>query len=74
MQHHDAGCAVLLVSTELDEILALSDRIAVMFRGKIVAVLDAAKVTKEYLGLLMAGVSPDQVEAPDQGEEVEAVF
>jgi ABC-type uncharacterized transport system ATPase subunit len=68
------GCAVLVVSTELDEILALSDRIAVMFRGRVVAVVEAAEVNKEYLGLLMAGVSPDQLEKPTRGEEIEAVF
>jgi len=68
------GCAVLVVSTELDEILALSDRIAVMYRGRIVAVVDAKQATKEYLGLLMAGVSPDQIKPPEKGEEVAAVF
>lgn len=56
IKKRDHGTAVLLVSTELDEILALSDRIAVMFRGKIVGVLDAATGTKEALGLLMAGL------------------
>src|SRR5438309_5986730 len=44
-----------LVLSELDEIRALSDRIAVMFEGRIVAVLDAASATEERLGLLMAG-------------------
>lgn len=52
----DAGAAVLLVSAELDEILALSDRIAVMYRGRIIEMLDAAVATREQLGLLMAGV------------------
>jgi ABC-type uncharacterized transport system ATPase subunit len=52
----DQGAAVLLVSSELDEIMQLSDRIAVMFRGKIVAILDAKKVAKREVGLLMAGV------------------
>ncbi len=52
----DQGAAVLLVSAELDEIMALSDRIAVMYRGKIVATLNAAEATREGLGLLMAGV------------------
>ena len=47
---------MLLVSTELDEILELSDRIAVMFDGEIIAVVDAEGVTKEQIGLLMAGV------------------
>lgn len=51
----DSGIGVLLVSAELDEILALSDRIAVMYRGQILAVLNAAETTREELGLLMAG-------------------
>lgn len=51
----DRGIAVLLISAELDEIMALSDRIAVMYRGQIVAVLDARQATREQLGLLMAG-------------------
>lgn len=51
----DAGVAVLLVSAELDEILALSDRIAVMYEGRIVATLDATEASREQLGLLMAG-------------------
>ena len=54
----DRGVAVLLVSAELDEIVALSDRIAVMYRGQIVATVDAAKVTREQLGLWMAGAQP----------------
>jgi ABC-type uncharacterized transport system ATPase subunit len=59
VEKRDAGCAVLLVSAELDEILALSDRIGVMYRGRLVAVLNAAAVSKEQLGLLMAGVALD---------------
>ena len=51
----DKGIGVLLVSAELDEILALSDRIAVMYRGEIVATLPAKEATREQLGLLMAG-------------------
>jgi simple sugar transport system ATP-binding protein len=51
----DEGVAVLLVSVELDEIMALSDRIAVMYEGKIVGTVQAAEVTREELGLLMAG-------------------
>lgn len=56
----DEGCAVLLVSPELDEIMELSDRIAVMYRGKILAVVNARDVSKEYVGLLMAGIQPEQ--------------
>ncbi len=58
LQKRDEGCAVLLISTELDEILGLSDRIAVMYRGKIVETLMATDATKEGLGLLMAGMKP----------------
>ncbi len=56
LEKRDEGCGVLLVSPELDEIMNLSDRIAVMFEGKVVAILDAADATKEKLGLLMAGL------------------
>ncbi len=52
----DEGCAVLLVSPELDEIMGLSDLIAVMYEGKIVDILPADQVSKEELGLLMAGM------------------
>lgn len=58
IEKRDAGCAVLLVSAELDEILALSDRIAVMYQGKLIATLDSAAATKDLLGLLMAGITP----------------
>lgn len=52
----DEGVAVLLVSTELDEIMSLSDRIAVMYAGRIIDIVDAATATRESIGLLMAGV------------------
>jgi len=51
----DRGVAVLLISAELDEILSLSDRIAVIYRGQIVAVIEADQATRSELGLLMAG-------------------
>ena len=54
----DAGCGVLLVSTELEELRALADRIAVLYRGRIVATLPAAEASPETLGLLMAGGAP----------------
>jgi simple sugar transport system ATP-binding protein len=50
----DAGTAVLLVSAELDEILELSDRIGVMFRGRLVATVDGETAEKEQIGLMMA--------------------
>jgi ABC-type uncharacterized transport system ATPase subunit len=52
----DRGAGVLLVSAELDEILSLSDRVAVMSGGKIVAVLDATGADRAYIGRLMAGL------------------
>ena len=52
----DAGTGVLLVSTELDEILSLSDRIAVMYAGEVIAIVPAAEADRERIGLLMAGV------------------
>jgi len=58
VEMRDRGCAVLLVSAELDEIMSLSDRIAVMYKGKIIATLDAKDAKREQLGLLMAGVKP----------------
>ena len=51
----DAGRAVLLFSTELDEVSALADRIAVMYRGEFIAIVPA-DTSREELGLLMAGV------------------
>jgi simple sugar transport system ATP-binding protein len=53
----DAGRAVLLFSTELDEVSALADRIAVMYRGEFIAIVPA-DTSREALGLLMAGVKP----------------
>jgi general nucleoside transport system ATP-binding protein len=55
----DDGVAVLLVSSELDEIMALSDRIVVMYKGEIIGTVAGEEATREGLGLLMAGVHPD---------------
>ena len=55
----DAGKAILLVSVELDEIRSLSDRILVMFDGKIVGEADPATATEGELGLMMAGIGAD---------------
>jgi ABC-type uncharacterized transport system ATPase subunit len=68
----DNGAAVLLVSAELDEIMSLSDRIAVMYKGRILATLDAETATREQLGLLMAGVTSSEAEKdadPRRGKE-----
>ncbi len=52
----EAGCALLLVSVELDEILALSDRILVMNAGRVVGILPRAEADRQTLGLMMGGV------------------
>ncbi|MCR4424935.1 MAG: ABC transporter ATP-binding protein [Firmicutes bacterium] len=57
VEARDRGAAVLLVSAELGEVMSLSDRIAVMYEGRIVGVIDAAKATEEGLGLWMAGIT-----------------
>jgi len=74
IEKRDEGTAVLLVSSELDEILALSDRIAVMYRGQIVEIVDANKTSKEYIGLLMAGIKPADAarSAPKSAKRTEA--
>jgi len=74
VQKRDEGCAVLLVSPELDEVIELSDRIAVMYRGKIIAVVEAGDVSKETLGLLMAGIVPEKIEKPQGEKVVETTF
>jgi general nucleoside transport system ATP-binding protein len=51
------GAAILLISEDLDEIVELSDRIAVLYEGRVVGVVDAASATYEQLGLMMAGGS-----------------
>jgi simple sugar transport system ATP-binding protein len=59
----DDGVAVLLVSAELDEIMSLSDRIAVMYKGQIIATLEAGQASREEIGLLMAGIMEEEEHA-----------
>jgi simple sugar transport system ATP-binding protein len=61
LEQRQAGTAILLISEDLDEIRALSDRIAVIYEGKIMGVVDNAAATLEELGLMMAGVSEKDV-------------
>ncbi|MBC7813111.1 MAG: ABC transporter ATP-binding protein, partial [Burkholderiales bacterium] len=60
VQERDAGAAVLLLSVELDEILSLSDRIVVMFEGRIMGEMHIDDANEEKLGLLMAGGSLEE--------------
>jgi simple sugar transport system ATP-binding protein len=70
----DNGTPVVIVSTELDEVLALADRIAVMYRGRIIGVLPAG-ASRDEVGLMMAGVAPEQAhaEAEEHPSELTAV-
>jgi general nucleoside transport system ATP-binding protein len=64
LEMRDLGLGILLISAELDEIMSLSDRIAVMYEGEIVATLDAKEATREKLGLLMAGSKQERSQEP----------
>ena len=57
VEQRDAGAAIVIISTELDEVLAVGDRIAVMFGGRIVGILEGETATYENLGLLMGGAT-----------------
>lgn len=59
LEQRDAGLAILLISTELDEILSLSDRIAVMYGGQIIGEMDAADADLTRIGLLLAGATQE---------------
>lgn len=60
MEQRDKGKAVLLVSLELDEVLNLSDRIAVINNGELVGVVNASETNEQELGLMMAGYHKEE--------------
>jgi len=66
----DRGAAVVLVSTELDEVLGLADRIGVMYRGKIIGEVPGG-TSAEEIGLLMAGSTTEHAVDPTAGEMAE---
>lgn len=62
LEFRDAGCAVILISADLTEIFSLSDRLAVMYKGKFAGFFtDVEKVTEEELGQHMLGIKHDDV-------------
>ncbi|WP_431861885.1 ABC transporter ATP-binding protein [Micrococcus terreus] len=63
VQERDAGTPVLIVSTELDEVLELADRIAVMYHGKIMGIVPG-DTSRDELGLMMAGIPHDDQHEP----------
>ncbi|MBT7760430.1 MAG: heme ABC transporter ATP-binding protein, partial [Rhodospirillaceae bacterium] len=70
IEMRDGGCGVLLVSVELEEILSLSDRILVMFEGRIVGEVDGAAADARTIGLMMANALETDGEKTGQGAVV----
>ena len=60
LQQRDSGTAILLISEDLDEIRTLSDRIAVIYEGRIMGVVERNQATVEQIGLMMAGISKEE--------------
>lgn len=60
LDQRNLGKSVLLISADLEEIMQLSDRVAVMFAGKIMGVLEHDEITLEKLGLLMGGITKEE--------------
>ncbi len=71
VEARDAGTAVLLVSAELEEVMSLSDRIAVLYEGKIVGEVAGGEATEQGLGLWMAGITDDA--SSDKEREAQSV-
>ena len=68
MKLRDQGNAVLIVSSDLDEVLALGDRISVMYRGRMEGPFDSGGATREEIGLMMAGASAQTASAPPDAQ------
>ncbi|MGB3829372.1 MAG: ABC transporter ATP-binding protein [Ornithinimicrobium sp.] len=72
VEERDKGTPVMIVSTELDEVVALADRVAVMYRGKVVGIVDAAEspegISRDVLGLMMAGVPLAEAQEQTSGK------
>ncbi len=71
----DEGTPVMIVSTELDEVLQLADRIAVLYKGRLIGIVDAS-TPRDVLGLMMAGVSPEEADDAhkDSPDDIEGDF
>jgi len=72
LQQRELGCAVLLVSEDLDELLALSDRIAVMYEGHVIGLVCSRDFDINQIGLMMTGTLPEELsseKAPSQVED-----
>jgi len=62
LEQREAGTAILLISEELEELMALSDRIAVIYEGEIMGVVDAAEADVDEIGLMMTGAHAEDLD------------
>jgi simple sugar transport system ATP-binding protein len=72
IEERDRGAGILLISVELDEVLALSDRILVLYRGRIQGELETATTSEEEIGILMAGGTLEDLKVPDAASNPDA--
>jgi len=63
LQQREEGTAILLISEDLDEIIELSDRIAVLYEGRIMGIVERDQATQEQIGLMMAGIMMNEAMA-----------
>ncbi|HXY45797.1 MAG TPA: ABC transporter ATP-binding protein [Acidimicrobiales bacterium] len=71
VEQRDAGTAVLIISEDLDEVMSISDRILVMYEGRIIGSADPRTTTREAVGLMMAGVGADATGHAGDGGQTE---
>jgi len=71
LRAREEGKAILLISAELEELLNLADRIAVMFEGRIMGIVNAAGASVEEIGLMMAGIKPGATPTAGAGKEAQ---
>jgi simple sugar transport system ATP-binding protein len=60
IEQRDRNTAILMISEDLDEVFGVSDRIAVMYEGEVMGIVDPKTATREQVGLMMAGVAQEQ--------------
>ena len=71
LHQREQGCAVLLVSEDLDELLALSDRIAVMYEGRVIGLVCSRDFDINQIGLMMTGTLPEELPSEETPSQVE---
>ena len=63
IEQRDRNTAILMISEDLDEVFGVSDRVAVMYEGEVMGIVDPKTATREEVGLMMAGVSQEEAKA-----------